>query len=106
MIIIYTGISDDCTSIGSMDSSFKVLVTPPVRRRSSSTRYFIIKTLLVLFNNEYKLLDVFYFSDCNVCLDFEVNEMFMFASPLSLVLAFRKISAHQYDKSSKFLLLF
>lgn len=30
--------------------------------------------------------------------------MFMFASPLSLVLAFRKISAHKYDKSSKFLL--
>ncbi|KAF0748361.1 protein retinal degeneration B isoform X2 [Aphis craccivora] len=68
--------NDDCTSVGSMDSSFKVLVTPPVRRRSSST------------------------SDSNVCLDFEVNEMFMFASPLSLVLAFRKISAHKYDKST------
>lgn len=46
--------------------------------------------------------DCYYFSDSNVCLDFEVNEMFMFASPLSLVLAFRKISAHKYDKSSKF----
>lgn len=46
LIIVYTGIPDDCTSVASMDSSFKVLVTPPVRRRSSSTRYFIIKEIV------------------------------------------------------------
>lgn len=40
MIIIL--ILDDCTSVASMDSSFKVLVTPPVRRRSSSTRYLTV----------------------------------------------------------------
>lgn len=52
----------------------------------------------------HELISVFYYSDSTVCLDFEVSEMFMFASPLSLVLAFRKISAHKYDKSSEILL--
>jgi len=39
---------DDCTSLGSMDSSFKVLVTPPVRRTSSSNWYFFFFLLIVL----------------------------------------------------------
>ncbi|XP_050533208.1 protein retinal degeneration B isoform X2 [Daktulosphaira vitifoliae] len=67
--------NDECTSVTSGDSAYKVLITPPIKRKSST-------------------------NDNNICLEFEVHEMFMFASPLSLVLAFRKISAHKNDKSS------